>query len=263
MRKQLSILGVSLLLGCTELPEDDGIAEQQFGLESENLLSSNLLSSNLLSLNLLSSNSLQSASGQQTAEGMAATAGGRELLRYLVRCALPSGRTLSVTADGTTYTYLGSMGHAPAWENGPLLRTDRDRVSACLLAHVNAFGVSVPISVRSDDSPPTTTAEKTAYPVYEATFFGAIFDGAYAPYACLGTDAATASAESDYRSVRVCADAVNGSTTSACTFQALGPCAAVCDVWVAGEGWQSCWSGGAHGVGTRYVDTISTWLLHN
>lgn len=242
------------------VPEDDGIVAEQNELESANLLSSNLLSSNLLSLNLLSSSSLTSAQGP--AADLAGTAGGRELLRYVVRCAYEYGHDLQIEADGTTYSFPGLVGLAPSWDSDPLSVEHQQRVSACLLAHVNAFGVSVPISLRNDGTIVTSTQENLDYSVYEATFFGAAFDGAFAPYACLGTDRATALAQSDYRELRICADPQEGTTTSACGFETLGPCEAVCDTWEDGQGWSSCWTGG-RGVGTQYEEAINVWLRHN
>ena len=39
----------------------------------------------------------------------------RELMKYLVSCALPTGDDVTVTVQGTTYTFPGQLGLAPEW----------------------------------------------------------------------------------------------------------------------------------------------------
>jgi hypothetical protein len=147
---------------------------------STNKLSSNKLSSNKLSSNKLSSNSLEfnTAPNWDVGGGVQGetTPQGKELLRYLAKCALPAGVTLVNGADA----YPGLLGLAPGWESSPLTVADQQKISACLGAHTNKFGRSVPISVRWDSS---YSADEATYNYADAAFFGNYFaDGRI--YAC-------------------------------------------------------------------------------
>jgi hypothetical protein len=108
---------------------------------------------NRLSMNRLSLNSLSSVALTPDGESLASTdllsdEGGRELLRYLVRCALPEGTELTGSTGQASYTFHGLVGLAPAWLDQPLKTSEQRWVSGCLLAHVNGYGVEVPISLR-------------------------------------------------------------------------------------------------------------------
>ena len=105
---------------------------------------------------------------------------GRELLEYLVSCALPEGQSAVFSDKGTDYAYPGSLGLAPEWQERPIGRQEQELVTACLLARTNAFGQKVRISIRGEGGhlPPPLRAskeERKAFPVYEATFFGNLF----------------------------------------------------------------------------------------
>jgi hypothetical protein len=75
----------------------------------------------------------------------------REMMSYLVSCALAPGQSMSYadTATGTTFgPWEGQLGLCPAWNTGPASATCQELVSACLLARVNAFGFKVDLSMR-------------------------------------------------------------------------------------------------------------------
>ena len=114
-------------------------------VSSRNALSYNRLSYNRLSYNRLSYNPLAGPDLEETEDG-------RELLSYVVRCALGPDEGLVASDDGNQFDMPGALGLAPEWKNRPLDDDERYLISACLLAHVNAYGVSVPISVRAVDS---------------------------------------------------------------------------------------------------------------
>jgi hypothetical protein len=81
--------------------------------------------------------------------------GARDIMAYLVRCALPHRDQLPEQLPGQQRTDLafceidesiaGGYGLAPEWLNTPLAEIDggRERVSACLMAHANATGQQV------------------------------------------------------------------------------------------------------------------------
>ncbi|HWN69183.1 MAG TPA: hypothetical protein VNM90_16200, partial [Haliangium sp.] len=111
---------------------------------SLNRLSLNRLSLNRLSLNRLSLNGLASGGLETTEEG-------RDLLSYVARCALVAEDILVAEHDGVTYEFPGLLGVAPEWEHDALTPELQHWVSGCLLAHVNAFDTSVPISLRAPE----------------------------------------------------------------------------------------------------------------
>lgn len=165
-----SFLSICLLTaaGCNQPAESDPVGTVEQESVSDNGLSVNGLGTNGLSVNGLSVNGLRigSSSGNGLgSNGLTATTGlattdfanwfadnpeADMVMRYIVKCALPSGQTLSYTPAGTstTYTWDGELGLASSWSSGnaPTL-AEKQVVSACLAAHVNKFGVSVPISV--------------------------------------------------------------------------------------------------------------------
>ncbi len=124
----------------------------------------------------------------------------RELMRYLVGCALPTGQSLDFSweEDGTTQsvTWEGWHGLCSDWPTKTptdlstgdathMSATEwascRRWVSACLLARTNAFGVPVDISLRAQNDGPggalaTTAGERSDYSLREGTFYGDLWD---------------------------------------------------------------------------------------
>lgn len=124
-------------------------------------------------------------------EKLAQTAEGRQQLKYLVNCALPADDTLIAVADNQRFSFPGGMGLAPEWATRPLTAAQQRRVSACMLARTNRFGVPVQISIRSDaaDAPEslrTDADERRAFPFFEAGFFGNLFLEKPEGYVCTG-----------------------------------------------------------------------------
>jgi hypothetical protein len=152
------------------------------GLGTINGLSSNGLSSNGLgTINGLSSNGLGTINGLASEAGLSSTGGlmstpaGRMTVRYLVRCALPLGDSITKQdALGTSYAFAGQLGLAPQWKNGSCDSSCQQAISACMLAHVNTTGVHIPLWLVS---PNAAIGWDTSpqYPNREGTFFGNIF----------------------------------------------------------------------------------------
>ena len=184
-------LVVVVVMGCGPLEEEvsGGLGAPLGHLEqaqkadnglSLNGLSLNGLSLNGLSLNGLSLNGLSTQSFKDWFNGHPTLSD--EVMRYVVRCALSHGQSRSFTSQvtGVTYTWTGELGLAPSWGTGnaPTV-TEQQLVSACLLAHVNPYGVNVPISVlglKADGTPiPITKDELTTFNETEACFFGNLF----------------------------------------------------------------------------------------
>ncbi len=164
-----------------ELAADNGLSPNglsQNGL-SQNGLSQNGLSQNGLSQNGLSQNGLGSGFSIWFNQNPAVSSA---VMRYLVHCAVASGqvRTWTNPVSGTAYSWTGELGLAPNWATGSSATVAEQQViTACLAAHVNKYGVQVPISVLGKSAKgvevPYTSKELASYNVSEACFFGNLF----------------------------------------------------------------------------------------
>lgn len=164
------------------------------GLSMTNGLSGNGLSGNGLSGNGLSGNGLLlnplASTGLASNTGLMTTASGRTTVAYLVKCALPAGHSITKKdQNGVSYTFPGAIGAGASWETGTCNTACQEGVSACMMAHINAAGVHVPIWL---DSPISSIGygSSSTYPNEEGTFFGNIFitgsDGKVPAYYCEG-----------------------------------------------------------------------------
>jgi len=139
----------------------------------------------------------------------AATAEGRQLVKYLVSCALPAGVVVEVKVNGELYRYPGGMGLVPAWAQRDLIESEQRLVSACILARTNFYGKTVKISTRSNrpDPPQALTADETEqreYPFYEGAFFGNLFKPGSPAFVCQGKVADGERKQILERTLRIC-----------------------------------------------------------
>lgn len=262
LRKSIAVVFCAVSVSCVaanDSPSSTGSRTQ--AIVTNNKLTANKLTANKLTANKLTANKLTAnrlADGtlsfnSAAGDGIESTADGREVLQYLSTCSLAEQDILTVTYDGVTYQYPGLLGLAPEWTTRALTESEKQMVSACLFAHVNAYGVSVPISVRAYGVLSAEMAEMSAYRVYEGSFFGMGFvsEGeAIKWYSCQGDDAEVALELSSDRALRACTD-----STGECEIESLGRCRDVCDTRTPDHGWSGCWA-----YGVRYAQTISTYL---
>jgi len=77
----------------------------------------------------------------------------RIFMKYLVSCALVPGQVVKwQNHDGTINAeWEGALGLCPEWHTDAPSAACRQRVSSCILARNNAFGVSVMFSMRGDN----------------------------------------------------------------------------------------------------------------
>ncbi len=154
---------------------------------------------------------------------------GTALIEYAIQCALPAGVSRTIVTPGGVTTFYGHVGLAPSWGTAPATAEEKRWVSACLLAHANAWEARVNIMLMGrrsslERSPATATLERWGF--QEAAFYGDLFMSplpvAPKPYmfACTGYDA-----QND------CEDAVEVSLNgrfcgrrSDCRFSIVGPC---------------------------------------
>jgi len=141
---------------------------------ASNRLASNRLASNRLASNRLSSNKLDPS--QLDANDLVLTADGRDVLSYLIGCALPADVTLHADVDGQTYDFPGNLGLAPRWVTHRLSGKDKRWISACMLARINAHDTAEAISLRGPNAALTVGIDEAAlYTVVEGSFYGNIF----------------------------------------------------------------------------------------
>ncbi|HUS66286.1 MAG TPA: hypothetical protein VMZ28_17160 [Kofleriaceae bacterium] len=131
---------------------------------------------------------LEAVSLSAAASELAASEEGTQHLEYLALCALDEGDALEV--DGASYS--GLYGLAPRWASGACDDSCQRWVTACVLAHANAFGVEVTISLRGEHPGLAWDDDIVAeFPLQEAAFYGNLFtdtESWRAPiYACAGT----------------------------------------------------------------------------
>ncbi len=170
---------------------------------SANKLSANKLSANKLSANKLSANKLSANKLELNPAGSAdliATADGRDVLSYIVSCAIDADQTLvantdqACTADSDclpdptvpfsgscasnkcVFEFPGGIGLAPHWLDQGLDEDGKGWISACLFSRVNAHDTSEEISLRGPSNALSVSADEAAlYDVEEGAFYGNFF----------------------------------------------------------------------------------------
>ena len=156
------------------------------------------------------------------------TAYGRDLLKYVIRCAMPRGTSIDIAHGGEPQIAEGSFGLAPDWSKAPLSPEGRRWVSACVLGFVNALGEHVLVSMRGDSDALRATVdddERRRFTFQEAAFYGDIFSTTPIGYVCRGRGGASPSAS---RAKRVCSDPSERPGISQCGMIITGNCADVC-----------------------------------
>jgi hypothetical protein len=256
----LSILGgvfsTMVLVSCGGTGDAD-LTNTRSALITENALTANALTANALTANALTANAL--TANALTANALTANALtanglrdplGRELLKYVVSCALPDGAGVTVKVDGTTYQFQGSIGLAPEWGRpyGSCDGSCQRWVSACVLARVDAAGVEREISIRGDNPALRPVPhELRDYPLREATYYGNIFAAHEPRYLCLSPGATS--------DTRVC-----GPSLDDCPMTVVGSCDDVCADRGAFGTFQDCRTGRGWSGGAVYAETVTVFL---
>jgi hypothetical protein len=192
----------------------------------DEVMSTNRIALNRIALNGMARNSLQSEGQRQGS--LMETAEGRDLMAYVVSCALPANQTVTFSTPNGPFSYKGSIGLAPTWWTRTPTASERRWVSACLLARTNRFGVTVEISMRGNHSALTPAAgERAAFLLFEGAFWGDVFTADGTLNACLGALKEANSLLGVQVSTfgkRDCTISDDGITTR-CGFSYRGPCA--------------------------------------
>ncbi|HEU0037333.1 MAG TPA: hypothetical protein VFQ53_42275 [Kofleriaceae bacterium] len=224
MKHLLSIVAWLLVVtsGCVVDEDGDALDDTMSEVLSNNRLSANRLSANRLSANKLSAVSL-SGSALGTSE-LVKTADGREVLAYIVSCALPARTSVTVKYGGASYMFPGSIGLAPGWATRAPTVSERRWVTACLLARTNLYGVTVELSLRGPH--PALAAgltETLGYTLVEGAFYGDLFDPAGPTWFACSAELRDLDLALSTQELRACAVSTNGTTTQ-CGFTYTGKC---------------------------------------
>lgn len=196
--------------GAAALAEEEQNGLSWNGLTNNGLMANGLMANGLMANGLMANGLVMSALSD---------AASRQVLKYIVSCALPAGQSVALNVDGVDYTFAGALGLAPAWgvAGGSCDATCAEWVSSCVLSRVNYLGQSVMVSLRGQAAALATSAgERAGFPNAEAAYYGDIFSSPQRRFACTAPGSSLIS--------RVC-----GPSTATCVMDVVGSCADVCD----------------------------------
>jgi hypothetical protein len=260
-----SIRGLALALaavaavgaaGCGGEAEDDALTIQA-AITVENALTANALTANALTANALTANALTAnalTANALTANALTANALrdplARELLKYVVSCALGEDDVVAVRVDGQRYEFPGDLGLAREW-GGWHGRCDGECqrwVSACVLARVDAAGVKRLISIRGDNRAlRPEDNELRRFTDREAAYYGNLFVRNQPRYMCLSPGKTS--------NERVCGDSLDD-----CPMTVVGSCDDACDDEGRYGSFVDCSDKGRARRGTQYHESITVFL---
>ena len=175
-----------------DLESMNGFALNGFALNgfALNGLSMNGFALNGFALNGFALNGLSLPNSLSSTTGLMTTSGGRMVMQYMIKCAYPAGQSLTKQDQyGTSYTFAGSIGIAPELATGCDLDC-QEKISACMLAHVNNSGQHISIWMVGPD-PAVGWESSPLYPYQEGAYFGNIFAAPWQGYYCAGNDMAS------------------------------------------------------------------------
>ncbi|WP_437902302.1 hypothetical protein WME95_27155 [Sorangium sp. So ce327] len=161
---------VTSLAACVSVQEGEG---DEVGVGEQTVLVENALTSNALTSSALR-------------DPLA-----RQLLKYVVSCALSSGAHFDVNIDGVVYGFDGELGLHKKWGDtgGSCDNACKTWVSACVLSRINHLGLATPISMRGNKGELSSdSAEQTTYSIREGAYYGNIFANPPICYACVSPE---------------------------------------------------------------------------
>jgi len=171
MTRLLSITSIACLLTGACDGREPELQQSRQPIIASNIIASNIIASNAITSNAIASNAIASnalAGAFLPPDDDAEILGvvtqpdvvtglqdpdAEMLMKYVVACALSPEQELQWTGRFSPFPsarWRGALGLCPQWlASGPSPEC-LQRVSGCLLARNNAFGISVPISLRGD-----------------------------------------------------------------------------------------------------------------
>ena len=156
---------------------DDAVPVTPIAKQSSNSLAENAISRFAAELNELVTVPFVDS---PIVRAMAASGAGLQLLEYSARCMFAEGATVELdTLHGPqTIPNARSLALGPEWKKRGLDEIEQKALMGCLLAHINATGNAVDISVRTWTPPgspnpiPTTPSEAAEFTYLEGAFYG-------------------------------------------------------------------------------------------
>ncbi|WP_437781428.1 hypothetical protein [Sorangium sp. So ce1097] len=264
VRSSLAVVAGSLLFasGCVAAPQ--GGAEDELAVAEDAIIWTNgdapsffWQTSTQTELRRLATSPLVDRStGLLTKTRLLHSAAGRELLHYVVGCALDPGTKVSTSLPAVSFE--GAIGLATTWKKAKLGALSSQRwVTACLLQTLNGISAHVPIRMVGNHKGLVDASVQDAvdFSIPDATMFGNLFDPAKVEvFACADAGAAKACGLtwSAFAHLRIC------DSSPLCGITLLGPCQdeAATHCWTDSLGETVCKTPGA----TVYTETISTFL---
>ncbi|MDC0740119.1 hypothetical protein [Polyangium mundeleinium] len=166
-----------------------------------------------------------------------------QALKYLARCALPEGS--SMTDPYNNVTYNGWLGLADQWKTQVLSSDNQWWVTSCLLEHLNGYGIEVPIllqGARAELQP--TSAQIAQFPVPESGAWGNLFAPNFVANVCYSTNMATSCLVEQLLDERIC------DSSPYCNLNIVGNCNTAC-FYNALAGYKQCGSSGNKHISVR------------
>ncbi len=248
--------------------EEVSSALRNYNALNPNALNPNALNPNALDPSTLAPNRLEGSSLAETAFTAITDPGelgamSRQLLQYIVSCALTPSQSLSFSwhdelGELHEEVYSGHLGLAPGWRDEPLSVSRKQWISACVASRANRAGVSVMISSRGPHVALRypDRSEVTSYPREEGAFWGNLFTSSPRFYACYNES----NAESSRALGRDCAAGLlraDGNVRECPNIHIVGSCDLACGGLSAAGGYRpSCTN---HG-GESSSAVITTFL---
>ncbi len=100
---------------------------------------------------LATTNGLRTTNGLVSNEGLMTNSDGRATVSYLARCALASGDYFDKQDNyGNWHRYYGALGVGTSYKDNSCDSACQQRISACMMAHMNSTGANVPIFINAD-----------------------------------------------------------------------------------------------------------------
>jgi hypothetical protein len=208
--------------------------------------------SNQQALRALGAGALNNSSGALVSTSLLGTAGGRSVLSYTIRCALPGSASVQA-ADGSVF--YGDLGFAPDWSTRALTTSEQRWMTACLLQHLNGLGQHVTMLLQGSHSAldPNPGEDYSDYAIGDITTFGNVFEQnllGYKAWACVDPilDLSCGVGLSTITLERLCG------LSPTCGINILGPCALYCSYSASGD--PSC----TPLLGSTYTQSIASKL---
>lgn len=228
-----------------------------------NALNLNALNLNALNLNALNLNSLNAGALVSLRRANADGELARELLRYMVSCALSDTQFVEIDwiDDGgipQLDVYWGLLALEPSWATAPLSAGGARWVSACLISRVNWYGFPVLLSSRGSHGRLNTpsVAEVNDFSMMEGAFWGDLFSATPQAFACHDL----ANINHSRQKKRDCAAGhdVGGSVDECGIIDIVGPCTPRCTLSASGGTFfESC---APEPSGPNVGEVITVWL---